>query len=419
MSTLFFLEALFAFLSISNFENGKGKIVDKSDKPIPYASIFIKGSNRGTTSSESGEFTINITNKTDTVTISCLGYVTLDIAVEQFIKLDKIVLKETTHTLNEVSVRSVNLDKFLENTIYTFNANFQQNQEASLYLRTYQKINDEYIGFAEAVGLQFFSDCKIDNDPKIRRSSWQTYFETRVFGFSNKNYTKQLPQIDLLPFINYHFKQMMPYESNLYTKKIIDEYVQNGENVWVIEIEPLKEHNRRLNMLERRVAYFLDYFNITKRYYITEKTKKILGIDIISNKDEVRKKNAERNYSSRKEIIRFKYIDNKCFLSYAKQDVDIKNPSSTTQEPINEVLELFYDNFKIAPYSLIDLEKKYNLNDVQNINGIYFSGAPNTYITRHPYPSFPGIGKVNNEAFWSKQVLPPYDYENMKKKILP
>lgn len=419
MNTISLLKVFIYFFSISSLQNTKGKVVDSHNKPIPYASIFIKGANIGTTSNETGEFTLKITNTSDSVTVSCLGYLTLNIIATEFIKLDKIVLKEAEHTLNEIIVKSVNLDKFLENAVYTFNDNFQQNQEADLYLRTYQKVNDEYIGFAEAIGLQLFSNCTIDNNPRIRRSSWQTYFEVRLFGFSNKKYTKELPQIDQLPFINRHLKQMMPYESNLYSKKIIDEYEQNGENVWVIEMEPLEENSKYLNMLDKRVAYFLNYFNITKRFYITEKTKKILGIDIISDENERRRKNLQRNYISRKEIIRFKYIDNKCFLNYAKQDVNIKNLINPNQESINEVLELFYDNFKISQYSLKNFEKTYAISDTESINGIFYSGVPSAYITRYPYPSFPGIGNVNSETFWNKQVLPPYDYENIKKKILP
>lgn len=415
---LYILTFCFSIFSISSSEKGMGKLVNSFNKPIPYASIYLKGSNKGTTSNENGEFQIDIPNKTDTVTISCLGYSTLHLVADEFLKLDKIVLTEATHTLNEVIVRAVNLDKFLENAIYAFNDNFQQNQEADLYLRTYQKMNDAYIGFAEAIGLQFFSNCTIDNNPNNRQSSWQTYTEVRLLGFSNKIYTKQVPQIDQLPFINAHLKQMMPYESNLYSKKIIDEYVQNGENVWVVEMEPLESYQKRLNILDKRIAYYLDYFNIIKRYYITEKTKKILGIDIISDKNETRKKNTERKYTKRKEIIRFKYINDKCFLSYAKQDIHLKSIDNTSADQINEVLELFYDNFRINNYSLENLKKTYHLANVQTNNGNFTSGNATTFITRYPYPYFPGVGKVNNTEFWSKKVLAPFDYENMKSKIL-
>lgn len=419
MNTLFVIKLCLALISTSDLSIFTGRILTSSNKPIPYASIYLKESNKGTTSNENGEFTIAITNQKDTVTISCLGYTTLQIVAEELIKQDKIVLTEAAHTLNEVIVRSVNLDKFLENTIYAFNDHFQQNQEADLYLRTYQKVKDAYIGFAEACGQQFFSNCTIDNDPNIKPSSWQTYTEVRLFGFSNKIFTKQIPQIDQLPFINYHLKQMMPYESDLYSKTIIDEYVQNGENVWVIEMAPLASHQKRLNMLDKRIAYYLDYFNITKRYYITEKTKKILGIDIISDKNETRRKNTERKYTYRKETVRFKYINDKCFLSYAKQEIHLNNNANTSADQTNEVLELYYDNFKVNNYTLESLKKTYHIANVQTSNGNFTSGNATTFITRYPYPSFPGVGKVNNTEFWRKQVLPPFDYEDMKRKILP
>ena len=76
MNTISLLKVFIYFFSISSLQSTKGKVVDSHNKPIPYASIFIKGANIGTTSNETGEFTLKITNTSDSVTVSCLGYLT-------------------------------------------------------------------------------------------------------------------------------------------------------------------------------------------------------------------------------------------------------------------------------------------------------------------------------------------------------
>ncbi len=87
----------------------KGKIIDEKGSPIPFASVFIKGTKLVDTTNEAGIFSLQ--SKTKSITLSCsiIGY---DATEKKLLPSDfkdsvtviTIALKATTKTLNEVVV---------------------------------------------------------------------------------------------------------------------------------------------------------------------------------------------------------------------------------------------------------------------------------------------------------------------------
>ncbi|MHA4809535.1 TonB-dependent receptor [Flavitalea flava] len=60
----------------------KGKVVDEDGRPLPGASVFIKGTQTGTTTDDKGEFTLNVEDKTGSLTISFTGMVTKEVSLK-------------------------------------------------------------------------------------------------------------------------------------------------------------------------------------------------------------------------------------------------------------------------------------------------------------------------------------------------
>lgn len=79
-----------------------GKVIDKSGQGIPGVSVIIKGSNRGTTTSASGEYSLNAPN--DAVLVfSFVGYVSQEVAVASRSRIN-ITLLDDVKALSEVVV---------------------------------------------------------------------------------------------------------------------------------------------------------------------------------------------------------------------------------------------------------------------------------------------------------------------------
>lgn len=111
-----FLLFLCAFQSFSQSKTAKGFVYDEDTKqPIPYVNISIIESSNGTSSDESGSYTLEIEEKdlNKNIHLSSLGYNDSIISVEQFIKLDKIFLKAKIEQLNEVVISKKFEEKFL------------------------------------------------------------------------------------------------------------------------------------------------------------------------------------------------------------------------------------------------------------------------------------------------------------------
>jgi hypothetical protein len=97
--------------SLANAQNDfkiiKGKVIEKSSsKPLPFSSVFIRGTAIGTVTNDNGEFTFNIplTYKSDTLVVSCIGYQNFYKVVESIPDEIVIHLNEAILNLEEVSV---------------------------------------------------------------------------------------------------------------------------------------------------------------------------------------------------------------------------------------------------------------------------------------------------------------------------
>ena len=97
-------------LAQETFISIKGKLLDsKSNQPIPYASVYIKGSSIGTTTNDDGVFLFHIpsTLQRDTLIISVIGYDHFKAVVGAIADKENIVrLRQSSTILREVVVKA-------------------------------------------------------------------------------------------------------------------------------------------------------------------------------------------------------------------------------------------------------------------------------------------------------------------------
>jgi hypothetical protein len=84
----------------------KGKITDvTTGEAIPYATVAIKGTSIGTHTDFDGLYTLELTRRADSLTISCIGYVQISVSIgKQAEQIINVALKPASNTLDEVKV---------------------------------------------------------------------------------------------------------------------------------------------------------------------------------------------------------------------------------------------------------------------------------------------------------------------------
>jgi len=109
-SSFYGILCLFFFLFTGHFANAAiitGKVTDALQKPIAYASVYIKGTTKGTTTNDNGIYTLDLASGQYTIVFRMLGYKayskTLTVANEKII-LD-VVLHDENMQLNEVTIK--------------------------------------------------------------------------------------------------------------------------------------------------------------------------------------------------------------------------------------------------------------------------------------------------------------------------
>jgi len=131
------------------------QIIDKeSEKPLPFAHILVRKYSTGTYSDENGYFTLLLpkTSINDTITISFIGYETLNIKISK-IKNKKIELTPKINMLEEVAiVASYNPKKILKKVHKNLKKNYPLDKPycAKTYFREYLKKDSLTVQMFEA-----------------------------------------------------------------------------------------------------------------------------------------------------------------------------------------------------------------------------------------------------------------------------
>lgn len=84
-----------ASTSWSQTEIVKGKVTDSTNAPLSGVSISIKGTHKGTTTNNNGEFTINV-SKGNTLLISSIGYLTKEIVIGEKTDINVSLVQEAS-----------------------------------------------------------------------------------------------------------------------------------------------------------------------------------------------------------------------------------------------------------------------------------------------------------------------------------
>jgi hypothetical protein len=139
-----------------NFKSIYGIVYNQVDqKPVVFASVFLKGTNIGTVTNLEGKFLIKVPESfaNDTIGISSLGYKTLYVSLSQLASnQNRLTLEPAVVPLSEVVVRHMNAGELVASALWNIPKNYSNVPVMmSAFYRESIKKNHNYVSVGEAV----------------------------------------------------------------------------------------------------------------------------------------------------------------------------------------------------------------------------------------------------------------------------
>ncbi|WP_316743608.1 carboxypeptidase-like regulatory domain-containing protein [Pedobacter antarcticus] len=161
--SLFFLTA-----NAQNSDQFSGKIVDETNQSMPYVSLKI-GSSISSMTNPDGDFSLRIPiGTTGQITVSCIGYQTLYIPIQQLSNPVTIKMKSAVSQLQEVKISALNGEAIIRKAMRNITQNYPVTAfESTGFYREVAKIDENYLSFAEA-SLQILNPGYQHNKEKDR-----------------------------------------------------------------------------------------------------------------------------------------------------------------------------------------------------------------------------------------------------------
>jgi hypothetical protein len=137
-----------------------GRVVDESQRPVPYASVGVKGGQQGTATNEIGEFSLRVASLPQQLEVLSIGYLPTTLLVTTEVAPLTVVLPLSAVALPEVRVR--NPDKVAEELVQRASAKLLRHEKDQQYgkgfYRQKTRQNGQYREFFDA-----FYDVKFSN----------------------------------------------------------------------------------------------------------------------------------------------------------------------------------------------------------------------------------------------------------------
>ena len=176
----------------------KGHVVCNK-KGVPYATIQLKGTSKGVTCNDAGEYIMKVPveNRNDTIMIRSVGYNTLETTVEKLSSIHKIELTESMVVLKEVKVSDFkNARSMLSAAVARISQNYHQEASKSTYFyRDWRAVEGELFLFDEAVmllervGYAHFDDktaFRFSTEERELESDYKTLLKHRLLVYDRK-----------------------------------------------------------------------------------------------------------------------------------------------------------------------------------------------------------------------------------------
>lgn len=163
-----------------------GQVVDGLQRPIPYASVGVKGSQQGTATNEAGEFNLRVSSLPLQLEVLSIGYAPTTVQVSSAISLLTVVLPANAVALPEVRVRNPEQEarELVQRASTKLLRHEKQTYYGKAFYRQKTRHNGTYCEFFDA-----FYDVKFNNRQIEGWDLGESRYAVRPGGFTFTNFS--------------------------------------------------------------------------------------------------------------------------------------------------------------------------------------------------------------------------------------
>lgn len=220
-------------LSAQEYISLSGRVLDTSTKePIPFASIYIKEKAIGTTTNQDGAFAFHIPSELNasSVSISMLGYESIEKRIVTFTVNDTIYLRQNIEQLDDVVLTSgkpLTAKQIVKKAYKAIKLNYPTKPYIlEGFIRDLQNEDGKYVELLECAARFYYKDYKDHSSPQVELQ------EVRRSYIANKNpwnkaYERKNSIIDLIEddFIRYDYGPIKVKKGWSYTIESIQPFM--------------------------------------------------------------------------------------------------------------------------------------------------------------------------------------------------
>jgi hypothetical protein len=232
----------------------KGKVLEATtSEALPFVNLFSSENNQGVYTNLEGYFEFQIPNGVQSITISCLGYKTIVIPIENLNEKEQIIrLEAEEYALEEVVVVNKPLHEIMNNLVSNSKNQLDRDVKLDTYYREFLKINDQYSKFSDGLVTYYLQPKRKD---KVKANV--VVNESRAFEITAANDLEYEGKADLAAmdtffnfkdatdsFFNFNMIEnflMNAKSSKKYDFQIKTYQTQSGVSFEKIVIKPLPE----------------------------------------------------------------------------------------------------------------------------------------------------------------------------------
>ncbi|MDF7810538.1 carboxypeptidase-like regulatory domain-containing protein [Hymenobacter sp. YC55] len=163
-----------------------GLVVDELQRPIPYASVGVKGSQQGTATNEAGEFSLRVASLPQQLEVLSIGYAPTTVQVSSTTSPLMVVLPANAVALPEVRVR--NPEQEVRELVQRASAKLLRYEKQVYYGKAFYRqktrYNGTYCEFFDA-----FYDVKFNNRQIEGWDLGESRYAVRPGGFTFTNFS--------------------------------------------------------------------------------------------------------------------------------------------------------------------------------------------------------------------------------------
>lgn len=280
-----------------------------SGEPLPFATIYIKGTTTGTISNLEGNFLFHVRNehKNDTIIISSIGYTTVKKAVVDFKEYESITLKESIFALDEVIVTDKEpptAKEIVKKAYESISKNYPSKPYIlEGFIRDLQNEDSVYVELLECANKMKYQPQTVKQTPQVELVELRQSFVTEKHPW-NEQWDRKNSIIDLVEddFIRFDYGPI------------------KAKKGWKYEIESIVAFNDKL-------VYKINGSNkpfYTVQFYIDIESYAFVKIDYSRSAQE--KKYYKRRLSNGQQeayynlVFEYQEFEGKWYLKYQKEE---------------------------------------------------------------------------------------------------